>query len=190
MQQLLVASGNQNKIEEMRAILNTRYEVLSLKDIQWTEEIPEPFDTIRENAIYKARYFYEKTGKSCFSEDSGLEVDALDGKPSAFSARFAGPEKNDLANIHKVLELMQGVENRRAHFKSVMVFYDGKQEIITEGEMKGQLINEIKGENGFGYDPIFIADNQTLTNAQLTKEQKNEISHRRKALETMIKALG
>ena len=190
MHQILVASGNQNKIEEIRAILKTKFEVLGLKDINWTEEIPEPFDTIRENAIHKAHYFFEKTGKPCFSEDSGLEVDALDGKPSAFSARFAGPEKNDLANIHKVLELMQGVENRTAQFKSVMVFYDGSQEIITEGVMRGAIIHEIKGENGFGYDPIFIADNQTLTNAQLTKVQKNEISHRRKALDKMIAMLG
>jgi XTP/dITP diphosphohydrolase len=190
MHQILVASGNENKIEEMRAILKTKFEVLGLNDINWTEEIPEPFDTIRENAIHKAHYFFEKTGKACFSEDSGLEVDALDGKPSAFSARFAGPEKNDLANIHKVLELMQGVENRKAQFKSVMVFYDGSQEIITEGVMRGTIIHEIKGENGFGYDPIFIADNQTLTNAQLTKAQKNEISHRRKALNKMIAALG
>ena len=193
MKKLLFATSNANKLKEVREILVNQYEVLSLKDIDWNEDIPEPFDTIRENSIYKANYFFEKMGMDCISEDSGLEVEALDGRPSAYSARYAGESRDDIQNYQKVLAEMQGESNRTARFKSIITF---KTETICEtfeGEMLGTIGFEPKGSNGFGYDPIFMHEGKNQTNAELTSEEKNAISHRKKALAKLVaffKTLG
>lgn len=193
MKKLLFATSNANKLREVREILANQYEVLSLKDIDWNEEIPEPFDTIRENSIYKANYFFEKMGMDCISEDSGLEVEALDGRPSAYSARYAGESRDDIQNYQKVLAEMQGESNRTARFKSIITY---KTETICEtfeGEMLGTIGFEPKGSNGFGYDPIFMPEGKNQTNAELTSEEKNAISHRKKALAKLVdffKTLG
>lgn len=186
MKKLLFATSNANKLKEVREILANQYEVLSLKDIDWDEEIPEPFDTIRENSIYKANYFFEKMGMDCITEDSGLEVDALEGRPSAFSARYAGEDRDDKKNYEKVLTEMQGESNRTARFKSIITFKTNTMCETFEGEMLGTIGNEPKGDNGFGYDPIFIPEGLTLTNAQLSSEEKNAISHRKKALANFL----
>ena len=186
MKKLLFATSNANKLREVREILANQYEVLSLKDIDWNEEIPEPFDTIRENSIYKANYFFEKMGMDCISEDSGLEVEALDGRPSAYSARYAGESRDDIQNYQKVLAEMQGESNRTARFKSIITY---KTETICEtfeGEMLGAIGFEPKGSNGFGYDPIFMPEGKNQTNAELTSEEKNAISHRKKALAKLV----
>jgi XTP/dITP diphosphohydrolase len=193
MKKLLFATSNANKLKEVREILVNQYEVLSLKDIDWNEEIPEPFDTIRENSIYKANYFFEKMGMDCISEDSGLEVEALDGRPSAYSARYAGESRDDIQNYQKVLAEMQGESNRTARFKSIITYKTDTICETFEGEMLGTIGFEPKGSNGFGYDPIFMPEGKNQTNAELTSEEKNAISHRKKALAKLVdffKTLG
>lgn len=187
--QILFATSNPNKLREVREILGERYEVLSLEDIHFTEDIPEPFDTIEENSIFKANYFYEKKNIACMAEDSGLEVDALNGRPSAYSARYAGEEKNDRKNLEKVLDEMKGISERNAQFVSVLTYRQQDSIHSFRGEMRGVISESPRGENGFGYDPIFIAEGMNRTNAELTPEEKNKISHRKKALAQWIEFL-
>ncbi len=186
---LLFATHNQNKLKEVRQILVKSHMVLSLEDIQYFDEIPEPYDTIRENAIFKAKFFYNHSNLECIAEDSGLEVEALNNEPSAFSARYAGPERNDQKNLEKILEKMQNQDNRKARFISVFSFFNGRKCISFEGEMNGTIALSPRGKNGFGYDPIFIANGESKTNAELSSEEKNNISHRKKALIKLISYL-
>lgn len=189
MDTILFATYNKNKISEVKQILKDRYEVISLDDLGFNEDIPEPFDSIEENSKHKARYFFQLKNVPCVSEDSGLEVEALDGKPGAWSARYAGPEKNDRKNLEKVLYELGAEQNRKARFVSVFTYMDSSGSHTFRGEMNGNIHTEPIGENGFGYDPIFIPDTLDKTNAQLTKEEKNAISHRRKALDALIRYL-
>ncbi len=189
MEKLIFATSNAKKIQEVRGILGSSYEVLSLADINFEGEIPEPFDTIRENSIHKANFFFEKTNLPCIAEDSGLEVDALDGRPSAYSARYAGEERNDITNYKKVLSELGESENRKARFISIITYKNKEREDVFEGNMEGCIAINPRGENGFGYDPIFIPDGYTKTNAELSPEEKNAISHRRKALDELVRSL-
>jgi len=189
MEKLIFATSNAKKIQEVRGILGSSYEVLSLADINFEGEIPEPFDTIRENSIHKANFFFEKTNLPCIAEDSGLEVDALDGRPSAYSARYAGEERNDITNYKKVLSELGESENRKARFISIITYKNKEREDVFEGNMEGCIVMNPRGENGFGYDPIFIPDGYTKTNAELSPEEKNAISHRRKALDELVRYL-
>ncbi len=189
MEKLIFATSNAKKIQEVRGILGSSYEVLSLADINFEGEIPEPFDTIRENSIHKANFFFEKTNLPCIAEDSGLEVDALDGRPSAYSARYAGEERNDITNYKKVLSELGESENRKARFISIITYKNKEREDVFEGNMEGCIAINPRGENGFGYDPIFIPDGYTKTNAELSPEEKNAISHRRKALDELVRYL-
>jgi XTP/dITP diphosphohydrolase len=189
MEKLIFATSNAKKIQEVRGILGSSYEVLSLADINFEGEIPEPFDTIRENSIHKANFFFEKTNLPCIAEDSGLEVDALDGRPSAYSARYAGEERNDITNYKKVLSELGESENRKARFISIITYKNNEREDVFEGNMEGCIAMNPRGENGFGYDPIFIPDGYTKTNAELSPEEKNAISHRRKALDELVRYL-
>ena len=173
-------------MSEVRNILGDDYNVLSLEEIQFQEEIPEPFATIRQNSMYKAAYFFQKTQLTCIAEDSGLEVEYLNGKPSAFSARYAGEDRNDIRNYEKVLKELEGVENRKARFVSIFTYKSSTACECFEGEMEGTIAFEPKGINGFGYDPIFIPIGGNYTNAELSKEEKNQISHRKKALTKLI----
>jgi XTP/dITP diphosphohydrolase len=184
-QKLIFATSNEKKLKEVRDIIGEFYEVISLKDIQFTEEIPEPFDTIKENSIYKANFFYTQTGIPCIAEDSGLEVDALDGRPSAYSARYASEERNDIANYEKVLAELSETLNRKARFISIITFKSEEDQAVFEGCMNGIISDIPRGSNGFGYDPIFVSDGSDKTNAELSSEEKNAISHRRKALDLL-----
>jgi XTP/dITP diphosphohydrolase len=189
MEKLIFATSNAKKIQEVRGILGSSYEVLSLADINFEGEIPEPFDTIRENSIHKANFFFEKTNLPCIAEDSGLEVDALDGRPSAYSARYAGEERNDITNYKKVLSELGESENRKARFISIITYKNKEREDVFEGNMDGCIAMSPRGENGFGYDPIFIPEGFTKTNAELSLEEKNAISHRKKALDELVRYL-
>ena len=189
MEKLIFATSNAKKIQEVRGILGSSYEVLSLADINFEGEIPEPYDTIRENSIHKANFFFEKTSLPCLAEDSGLEVDALDRRPSAYSARYAGEERNDITNYKKVLTELGESENRKARFISIITYKNKEREDLFEGNMEGCIAMNPRGENGFGYDPIFIPDGFTKTNAELSLEEKNAISHRKKALDELVRYL-
>lgn len=184
--EIIFITTNENKLKEVRKILGGKYHVLSLKDVEHTEEIPEPFDTIKENSNYKANYFFEEYGVACLAEDSGLEVDYLGNKPGAYSARYAGEPKNDAKNIEKLLSELKNIENRKARFLSVFSYRDENGLETFEGIMNGFISESPIGNNGFGYDPVFIADGQSLTNAEMTLDQKNEISHRKIGLSKFV----
>lgn len=183
---LVFASNNKNKIKEIQLLVPNAIHILSLEDIGCTEEIPETADTIEGNAILKANYVTENYGYDCFADDSGLEVDALNGEPGVYSARYAGEPKDDDKNIEKLLENLNDATNRKANFKTVICLNrKGEQHLFT-GIINGTLINEKIGTNGFGYDPIFVAENYTKTFAELTIEEKSSISHRGIAVRQLV----
>ncbi len=184
--QLVFASNNKNKIKEIQLLVPNTIQVLSLEDIGCTEEIPETASTIEGNAILKANYITEKYGYDCFADDSGLEVDALNNEPGVFSARYAGEPKNDENNMDKLLANLKGIENKKAHFKTVICLnLNGEQQLFT-GIINGRIIEERIGTNGFGYDPIFVADGYQKTFAELTIEEKSNISHRGIAVKKLV----
>lgn len=184
--QLVFASNNKNKIREIQLLLPTAIQILSLEDIGCLGDIPETADTIEGNAILKANYVTEKFGYNCFADDTGLEVEALNGEPGVFSARYAGEQKDANDNMDKLLENLKDKANRNANFKTVIALnIDGKQTLFT-GIIKGKIIEEKVGTNGFGYDPIFIADDYTKTFAELTIEEKSTISHRGLAVKQLV----
>lgn len=184
--QLVFASNNKNKIREIQLLLPATIEVLSLSDIGCFDDIPETADTIEGNAILKANYVTERFSYNCFADDSGLEVDALNGEPGVFSARYAGEQKDDNANMDKLLDNLKGKGNRKANFKTVICLnLDGRQHLFT-GIINGQIIEEKIGTNGFGYDPIFVADGYGKTFAELTIEEKSAISHRGLAVKQLV----
>ena len=184
--QLVFASNNKNKIKEIQLLVSDTIQILSLEEIGCTEDIPETADTIEGNAILKANYVTEKFGLNCFADDSGLEVDALNGEPGVFSARYAGEPKNDENNIDKLLANLKEIENKKANFKTVICLnFNGEQQLFT-GIINGQIIEERVGTNGFGYDPIFVADGYQKTFAELTLEEKSNISHRGIAVKQLI----
>ena len=184
--QLVFASNNKNKIKEIQLLVPASIQILSLEDIGCTEDIAETADTIEGNAILKANYVTEKYGYDCFADDSGLEVDALNGEPGVFSARYAGERKTDENNIAKLLTNLKDVKNKKANFKTVICLNSkGKQHLFT-GIINGQIIEERIGTNGFGYDPIFVADGYEKTFAELSLEEKSNISHRGIAVKKLI----
>lgn len=175
---LVFASNNKNKIQEIQALVPNSIQIISLEEIGCTEDIPETADTIEENAILKANYITEKYGFDCFADDTGLEVDALNGAPGVYSARYAGEQKDANDNMDKLLDELKGKSNRKANFKTVIALnLNGKQNLFT-GIIDGKIIEEKIGTNGFGYDPIFVADGFDKTFAELTMEEKSTISHR------------
>ena len=203
---LVFATGNSGKLREASEILGEGFELVSLAQVGITEDIPETGTTLRANSIQKAQYLYEKTGCDCFADDTGLEVDALGGEPGVYTARYAGDDKDFNRNMDKVLYELQRLESeshmaaeygiktkpisRRARFKSVVTLIINGEIRLFEGTLEGVIAHEKSGNGGFGYDPIFIADEypgQTL--ADITEEQKNEISHRGKALRAMAEWL-
>jgi XTP/dITP diphosphohydrolase len=186
---LVFASNNQNKIREIQLLLPNTIEVLSLEDIGCFEDIPETADTIEGNAILKAHYVTENFGYNCFADDSGLEVDALNGEPGVYSARYAGAQRNDNDNMDKLLANLKDKQNRKANFKTVIALnLNGTQTLFT-GIVNGKIIKEKIGANGFGYDPIFVADGHTKTFAELTIEEKSGISHRGLAVQKLVEFL-
>lgn len=186
---LVFASNNVNKIKEIQQLVPNSIQIVNLQDIGCTEEIPETASTIEGNAILKANYILEKYGYPCFADDSGLEVEALNGAPGVFSARYAGEPKNDENNMNKLLDNLKDKDNRKANFKTVICLnYKGEQHLFT-GVINGKIKEEKVGNNGFGYDPIFVANDYTKTFAELSIEEKSNISHRGIAVKKLIKFL-
>jgi len=184
--ELVFATNNQHKLREVQELLGNHFKVLSLSEIGINVDIPEDFDTLQENALQKAQYIYNRTGHSCFADDTGLEVDALNGEPGVFSARYAGESKSSKDNIKKLLANLEGVKNRKARFRTVIALIFDKQEYLFEGEVWGTIIETEQGSDGFGYDPVFLPDSYDNTFAQMPLELKNRISHRGIAVSKLI----
>lgn len=172
------ATNNAHKLEEVSAILRNKIELLSMKDINCKVDIPETADTLEGNALIKARFIFENYGLDCFADDTGLEVEALNGAPGVYSARYAGIEHNSEENVKKLLRDMKETENRNAQFRTVFaLIVDGKEHLF-EGIIKGKITKGRHGTSGFGYDPVFVPEGCTQTFAEMSSELKNEISHR------------
>ncbi|MDL1913182.1 MAG: RdgB/HAM1 family non-canonical purine NTP pyrophosphatase [Bergeyella sp.] len=182
--ELLIATHNTHKIEEIQNIIGPDHTVKSLADYDLYDEIIEDGNTFEENALIKAKYCFEKTGIPSLGDDSGMVVEALGGRPGIYSARYAGNHDFD-KNIDKVLREMDGEKNRRACFTTVLCFYNGK-EYYFHGEMWGKILNTKTGEHGFGYDPVFVPEGENITYAEMSLEDKNKISHRKKAIENFL----
>ena len=190
MKKLVFATNNAHKLEEIRAILGDRVEILSLNDINCHADIPETADTLQGNAALKAQYIYENYGLDCFADDTGLEVDALNGAPGIYSARYAGGEGHDSeANMKKLLSEMQDKDNRKARFRTVICLIEGGEEHFFEGIVNGSIIRERKGGAGFGYDPVFMPDGYSETFAEMGNDEKNKISHRARAVKKLCEYL-
>jgi XTP/dITP diphosphohydrolase len=174
---LVIASNNQKKINEVKSLLRD-FEIRSLKDIGCDADIPETADSFEGNALLKAQYVYDHYNLPCFSDDSGLVVNALEGAPGIYSARYAGEEKDDDKNMDKVLQNLLNESDRSAYFTTVICFYDGVSSMFFEGRVNGEITKQKIGNNGFGYDPIFVAEGSDKTFAQLTNSEKNKNSHR------------
>lgn len=184
--EIVFATNNAHKLEEVVPLLVEKYNILSLNDINCTDEIPETADTLEGNALLKAQFVYNTYGKNCFSDDTGLEVEALNNAPGVYSARYAGEAKSAEANMNKLLVELDGKTKRNARFRTaIALILDGK-EYLFEGEIKGHIIEAKRGSNGFGYDPLFIPDGYTATFAELPLSEKNKISHRAKAIHKLI----
>jgi len=186
MDKLLFVTGNSNKIKEIKAIMDSSIDLMGLADVEWTAEIPETMDSIEGNAIQKAETVYQKLKIDCFAEDTGLEVKALNGEPGINSARYAGLERSDDANMSLLMDKLSKFEDRSARFKTVIALIL-KGEIHTfEGIVNGHIAMQRKGDSGFGYDPIFIPQDYSLSFAELQPQVKNQISHRAKAVALLI----
>ena len=182
---LVVATNNAHKLEEISAILGNEMELLSLKDIHCNADIPETADTLEGNARQKAMYIHENYGMDCFADDTGLEVEALNGAPGVFSARYAGDGHDSEANMQKLLKELEGKENRKAQFRTAICLIMEDKEYLFEGIVKGHIIEEKRGGAGFGYDPIFVPEGYNQTFAELGNDVKNTISHRARAVEKL-----
>jgi len=187
---LIFASHNKNKVKEVAAILPKHIELVGLHDLNYNEEIDETGATLEENALIKAKHIYEKFNLNCFADDSGLEVESLNNEPGVYSARYAGNEKNDNANMDKLLANLSSHTNKKARFRTVIALIIDGKEYSFEGIITGQIINEKRGAKGFGYDPIFIPDGYTKTFAELNAEEKNLISHRAHAVKQLVEFLS
>lgn len=190
MKNIVFATNNKNKLREIRDIVGSKYNILSLSDINCHEDIPETADTIEGNALLKARFVKEKYGYDCFADDTGLEVEALDNRPGVYSARFAGEDCNSENNINKLLSELEGIENRKARFRTVIALIKGDTEEEFEGVIYGNISHECHGEGGFGYDKVFVPENYEKTFAEMLPEEKNSISHRAKATRLLIEYLN
>jgi XTP/dITP diphosphohydrolase len=187
--ELVFATNNKHKIKEISALLDDRFIILGLAEIGIVEDIPEDADTLAENAFSKARYVHSKTGLNVFADDTGLEVDALNGAPGVYSARYAGPGKSPHDNIIKLLKQLEGISLRKARFRTVIALIINEKEYLFEGTVEGEIINERRGTGGFGYDPVFMAEGYNKTFAELPLAEKNLISHRAMATGKLIKFL-
>lgn len=178
---IIFATGNAHKVQEVRSMLPQGIEIQSLKDIGFTDELPETQDTIEGNSLQKAETLGKALGIACFAEDTGMEVEALNGEPGVYSARYAGENASYEDNVQKVLSRLEGEKNRRARFKTVITYYNAGNFVQFEGITEGTILEQPRGENGFGYDPIFIPDGADKTYAEMTLDEKNSYSHRKKS---------
>jgi XTP/dITP diphosphohydrolase len=183
--EIIFASNNEHKIREIRSIIDSNIKLLSLHDLNIREDIPEEEPHLEGNALAKARFVHRITGTNVFADDTGLEVDALGGMPGVKSARFAGETRDFSANIDKLLLMLGQNENRKAQFRTVIALIWENQEYLFEGIVEGEIINERRGTEGFGYDPVFIPAGKTRTFAEMPLEEKNKVSHRARALDKL-----
>lgn len=188
--ELIFATNNQNKVKEIQAVLNASFNVQSLSEAGIHIDIPEPHDNLKDNALEKAGTIYKMTGKNCFSEDTGLEVDALNGAPGVHSARFAGPQADNEANIQKVLSALKNIEGATARFRTVICLIFEKETHFFEGICEGLITHQRRGTQGFGYDAVFVPEGATKTFAEMSTEEKNIYSHRKKAVHKMTEFLN
>lgn len=186
---LIFATNNQHKVKEIRSVIKNAFNITTLKEAGIEIDIPEPHDTISANASGKSKTIFKLTNKNCFGEDTGLEVEALNGEPGVKSARYAGEQKSFDANIDKLLLRLNGIENRNAQFKTVLSLICDSREHLFEGITKGKITDERRGTNGFGYDAVFIPEGSNKTFGEMELAEKNLFSHRRKATDQLIKFL-
>lgn len=185
MKTICLATNNPHKAEELQKMLDGLFEIKTLKDIGCTEDVPETADSFAGNSLQKAKYVYNKYKVDCIADDSGLEVDALNGEPGVFSARYAGEHGNHARNNEKLLKNLEGAKNRKARFRTVVtLILEGKVEMF-EGAVEGKITTELTGKDGFGYDPLFMPDGYDRTFAEMSMEEKNPISHRGRAIEKL-----
>ena len=184
---LIFASQNKHKLDEVLQIAGDAFEIMSLNNFGLTAELPETHFTLHENAEEKAEFVYQHYRMDCFAEDTGLEIQSLNGEPGVFSARYAGPMKTAADNIELVLQKLKGIKSREAVFRTVICLILEGRKFFFEGSITGTIAMKSKGAQGFGYDPIFIPESMTETYAELTAEIKNQLSHRRRALEKMVR---
>lgn len=187
--QIVFATNNQNKLREINHILGNCFQLLSLSDLKIEDDIPENEPTLEGNALHKARYIYRIVKMDVFADDTGLEIDTLNGKPGVHSARFAGESKDSNANIEKVLALLGSSTDRSARFRTVIALVADGKEFLFEGTVEGRIINEKRGNEGFGYDPVFVPEGSDKTFAEMPLSEKNLISHRARAFEKLRKFL-
>ena len=187
---LVFATNNLNKLSEIRSLVPVGIEILSLKDINCNEELPETNPTLQENALQKARYVFNNYGFNCFADDTGLEIETLGGEPGVYSARYAGEDCSAEDNMKKVLNRLAGGQHRSANFRTVIALIIDRKETLFEGACKGRIAKARSGAEGFGYDPIFIPDGFRETFAEMNKDEKGSISHRGKAVEKLVSYLS
>ena len=195
METLIMATNNEHKLREIRQILGDKYEVKGLKEIGCLEDIPETSDTLEGNALQKARYVYDHYGLNCFADDTGLEVEALGGAPGIYTARYGsmngyGDSHDSDANIACLLDRLQGATTRKARFRTVIALLQGGKEHLFEGIVEGEILTERRGQDGFGYDPIFAPVETGITFAEMGPAEKNRISHRGRATQKLVAFLG
>lgn len=189
MRTLIFASNNAHKLSEIRNLLENIVEIQSLKDINLEGDIPETSDTLEGNATQKAEWIYNRIGQDCFADDTGLEVEALDGAPGVYSARYAGEGCSFADNVNKLLKAMDGQTNRKAHFRTVICFIENGEKHYFEGIVNGTIIEKGSGNMGFGYDPIFVPDGYDISFAEMPLDEKNKISHRGLATQKLVEYL-
>lgn len=187
--EIIFASSNQNKAREIQAVLPEGFDILTLSDLGFTEDIPETAATLEGNALLKAEFVHQRWGKDCFSDDSGLEVNALNGEPGVYSARYAGPQRNDHDNMDLLLNKLKGCTDRSASFKTVIALIKDGKTYTFEGRVDGMIRHDKQGSNGFGYDPVFEPEGLGKTFAEMTLEEKSRYSHRKRAIAQMVEFL-
>ena len=187
---IVFATNNPNKLKEIQALMPDEINILSLKDVGCTEDIPETGDTLQANAFQKAHYLKKHYGYDCFADDTGLEVEALNGAPGVYSARYAGPQRSAEDNMSKILNKLQGKENRKAQFRTAIALILNEEEHLFEGKVDGHISEDRQGDEGFGYDPIFLPENDQRSFAQMSMEEKGTISHRGRAVKKLVTYLN
>lgn len=187
--ELVFATNNPNKLSEVQKLLPKSIKLLSLEDIGCFEEVEETEETLQGNALLKAEYVLKNYTYNCFADDTGLEVEALHNRPGVYSSRYAGEDGNSEKNMQKLLSELQGKQNRKAQFRTVIALCIDKKEYLFEGVCKGKISTEKKGKEGFGYDPVFIPDGSQKSFAEMTQEEKNALSHRAKAIHQLVEFL-
>ena len=187
---IVFATNNPNKLKEIQSLIPKEIEIISLKEIGCNEDIPETGDTLEANAFQKAQYIKDNFNYDCFADDTGLEIDELNGDPGVYSARYAGPERNAIANMNKILNELKGKKNRKAQFRTAIALILKGEEHLFEGKVEGYISKDKQGNEGFGYDPIFIPENNTRSFAQMSMQEKVAISHRGRAVKKLVMYLN